>query len=109
MSPTKRSAIYLGAVALAFVAVNVVLARFLSVSATKKGFFYLLLLEFVMFGYAGDLVDALYSLWPRELLPPRLTRLSEPPPVALVRCVCDDLDGAALRRTQQQDYPNLET
>jgi cellulose synthase/poly-beta-1,6-N-acetylglucosamine synthase-like glycosyltransferase len=109
MSPSAARGIYLCVCLAAFAVMNALYAETLAIPPSAAGLLYCCILEFVAFGYAIDLIESTFALFLPVRVPPRLPLLSAHPPVALVRCICDDVDLAALAKSQSQQYPNLRS
>lgn len=69
---------------------------------------YVILLEYMAVGIAYDMAELLFVLVIRRHDPPRMSVLTNRPPVALVCCTCDDVDIAVLNNLLNQTYPNLD-
>lgn len=90
-----------------FVIVNLGYYYFLAFSFQLSTLFYVWLLEFAALGFAYECTEIILGLILRESDVPRVNKLRDYPPVALLCVTCDDIDTNILKNLGHQTYPNL--
>ncbi len=106
-TPSYSRHLFIGLFGIAFALFNLAYFVLLSLPLDLLALLYLLLIEYGTFGLAYEITELILEQLLPEIIVPFEPPTAQGPAVAILYCICDDLNHGALECLQQCVYSNL--